>query len=370
MEGRKIVTRKRIDPYALILVVLLAAAGYIIYFSASFGRLATSEELLLGGSFLKQLLIGVVGGGIALLACSTIPSRYIQNIAFILIPIAILINLLVVFTSLGIEAGGARRWMDLGFISFQPSELLKFVTIIVYATFLAKFRERIGQFRYGLLPLLIASGVVTFLMLLQKDTDVITLLALSAMFFVAGGKWRDLGILFLIGVIGVGYLAFSRPYIQARIMSFVYPDQNGLTTSYQLQQSLIAIGSGGMWGRGFGQSVQKFQYLPEPTGDSIFAVFAEEFGFAGTAILVILFSALCLRLLTLAREVKSVYARSVIIGFTCLIIGQSFMNMGAMAGILPLTGVPLAFISQGGTALVFALAGVGTALGAAREFRS
>ena len=170
----------------------------------------------------------------------------------------------------------------------------------------------------------------------------------------------------LVAVIGLGALAVARPYVLDRLTTFVDSSQDPLGSSYQVRQSLIAIGSGNMFGRGFGQSVQKFNYLPEPTSDSIFAVYAEEFGFLGSALLLVGFVVFALRSLYVSVRAPDMYGGLIVVGIAILVIAQSFLNIGAMLGVLPLTGLPLIFVSHGGSALFMALASIGILLNVSR----
>jgi cell division protein FtsW len=190
------------------------------------------------------------------------------------------------------------------------------------------------------------------------------------MFIAAGGKWRYIFLLFTIATIGIITLAFVRPYLMARFMTFLDPSRDALGAGYQIQQSMIAIGSGGVMGRGFGQSIQKFNFLPEPIGDSIFAVAGEEFGFIGASALIILFVFFALRGLKVASRIPDTFGMLVIVGIITLIITQSYINIGSMLGVLPLTGVPLIFVSHGGTAMLFALAEVGIILNISKSQRT
>jgi len=182
------------------------------------------------------------------------------------------------------------------------------------------------------------------------------------MYMIAGGKWRYLLAACTIGAAGLLFLISTKPYIHDRIATFLDPSSDALGSSYQIQQSLIAIGSGELFGRGFGQSIQKFGLLPEPIGDSIFAVAGEEFGFIGSIILVSLFLFFAHRGLRIATRAPDLYGGLVAVGIVILIISQSFLNISAMLGIIPLTGTALLFVSHGGTALLFSLIEVGIVL--------
>lgn len=185
------------------------------------------------------------------------------------------------------------------------------------------------------------------------------------MYFVAGAPWRDIGVLILGTVLVLGVLIMARPYVLTRIKTFINPSENSLGSGYQIQQSLIAIGSGGLLGRGFGQSVEKFNYLPEPAGDSVFAVFAEETGFVGASVLLTLLIALVARGIVIAGNSRDLFGGLVALGFSSLIMVQIFINISAMLGIVPLTGLPLPFVSHGGTALMAVLLMCGVILNVA-----
>jgi cell division protein FtsW len=185
------------------------------------------------------------------------------------------------------------------------------------------------------------------------------------LYFLAGAPLRDFLILLGVAVVGLTLLVLVRPYLLARVTTFLHPSANSLSSGYQIQQSLIAIGSGQFAGRGYGQSVQKFNYLPEPDGDSVFAVFGEEFGFIGTVFLVLLFAAFAARGFFIAAEASTAFGSLIVTGLTLVISLSAFLNMSARLGLLPLTGLPLPFVSHGGTALFAVLASVGIILNVA-----
>jgi len=214
-------------------------------------------------------------------------------------------------------------------------------------------------------------GVTGILCLLQPDTDTYIVIATSlvAMFVAAGGKWKHIMSLVVVGVLGLTFLAFTRPYVMDRIKTFIDPSSVSQSSGYQIQQSLIAIGSGGLTGRGFGQSIQKFNYLPEPVGDSIFAVAAEEFGLIGMLVLLGLYVFFAMRSLKISLTAENQFGTLLAVGIVTFIVVQSFTNIGSMAGIMPLSGVPLLFVSQGGTALLFVLAESGILLNISRTAR-
>ena len=224
-------------------------------------------------------------------------------------------------------------------------------------------------FFWGFLPFLILSGILGAILLTQPDTDTfaVSVFAGLAMYIASGAKWRHVLAVFLIGLLAIALLAFTRPYIKQRIESMLNPGSNTQTTSYQLNQSLIAIGSGQIWGRGFGQSVQKFQYLPEPVGDSVFAVAAEEFGFVGSLSIILAFVMFGISGLKIASGAQDDFGRLLALGIVILIVSQAFINIGGMLGVLPLTGIPLPFVSHGGTALFITLVEAGIIMSISRH---
>lgn len=190
------------------------------------------------------------------------------------------------------------------------------------------------------------------------------------MFIVAGGRIRDVLILGIIGILLIAVLAYTRPYIRERIETFINPSTDPQGSGYQIKQSLIAVGSGGVLGRGFGQSIQKFEYLPEPIGDSIFAVYAEEFGFMGSTVLVFLFIAFALRGYRIASHAPDLFGMLIVVGIVTIVSAQVFLNIAAMLALAPLSGLPLPFISHGGTALLVTLGAVGIVLSVSKHGRT
>ena len=204
-------------------------------------------------------------------------------------------------------------------------------------------------------------GIVGAILLNQPDTDsfVIMFIVGLSMFIIGGGKWRHMFMIAVIGIISLAALFFIRPYLLDRLNTFLNPALNPLTSGYQIQQSLIAVGSGEMFGRGFGQSVQKFKFLPESIGDAIFPIAAEEFGFIGSVIIILLFLCFVSRGLKIASQSPDIFSRLLVAGIAILITIQSFINIASMIGVIPLSGSPLIFFSQGGTALFFTLFEIG-----------
>lgn len=348
-----------IDKIFLAVVVLLTVAGFLIFSSASLGLLARD-----GASFqsvaTNQTLGLLIGAG-AFFVMSRINYKFLRRFSFFIFLGAILLNLLLFVPALTLTHGGASRWVDLGFITFQPSEFLKIASVIYIAAWLSVVKDKVATFRYGIVPYLVILGILSVLLLIQSDTDTLVVIAGSGMvmLFAAGARLRDIGLLIAIMLVLLGSVIYFRPYARQRIMTFLNPTADMQGAGYQIQQSLIAIGSGEIAGRGFGQSVQKFKYLPEPIGDSIFAVAAEEFGFIGSISLILLFLLFIFRSAKIAARAPDTFAAVVVTGIAMLVVVESFMNISSMIGILPLAGMPLLFVSHGGTALIIVLGAVG-----------
>ncbi len=353
----------RVDMPFLMSVLILVIAGYLIFASASLGLLSKQPEKYANVAF-NQTFLGLFLGLLACFVISKIDFRIYRKYSLYIFILSVLATLLVFVPGLGISHGGAKRWIYLGFASFQPSELLKIAFIIFLSAWMAKAKEKVNTFKHGLLPFLVLAGIVGVVLLKQPDTDtfLITIFSGLAIYLSAGGRWTYVFALILVGVIGLGIIAQQRPYVMSRINTFINPENNSLGSGYQIQQSLIAIGSGGMFGRGFGQSIQKFNVLPEPIGDSIFAVASEEFGFVGAIGIIFLFIFFAFRGLKIAVKVPDTFGRLMVVGIVIMIVSQAFVNIGSMVGVLPLSGITLPFVSHGGTALFMTLAEVGIIL--------
>lgn len=352
----------KVDKYLLWLIAAIVFIGILIFTSASLGLLARSDSGP-GNVIFSQLVLGLGIGLVLGYITFKIPYVYFRKLSFWIFLLSVLASFLV-FTKLGFEFAGARRWLALGSFSFQPAEFLKFGFILFFSSWLAVIKDDIKTIRYGVIPIAVILFVVALPLLLQPDHGTFLAIfgAAVAMIIVAGIRWRDLLVFVLVAMLILLVIAFFKPYVMQRITTFINPNSDPLGASYQLRQSLIAVGSGGTFGNGFGQSIQKFTYLPEPVGDSIFAVFAEEFGFAGSVLLIGLYITLLWRGFKLAKRSTDPFITILFVGFFILIVAQSFLNIAAMIGLFPLTGIPLVFISHGGTALMFTLIEMGLIL--------
>ncbi|HEY9583571.1 MAG TPA: putative peptidoglycan glycosyltransferase FtsW [Candidatus Paceibacterota bacterium] len=349
----------KIDKLFLTSVILLTVAGFFVFTSASLGLLARD-----GASFemvaLKQA-IGLMIGIAAFFIMSKIHYKKMRKNALYILLFAIGLNLLLFIPGLSMYHGGATRWIDLHFITFQPSEFLKIAFIIYFAAWLSGLKGKIDEFKWSALPYLAIIGLLSLLLFFQKDTDTLLVIAGTGfiMLFAAGGRVRHLIAISFTMLVMLSAYVYIQPHARERIVTYLDRSADAQSSSYQIRQSLIAIGSGRLAGRGFGQSVQKFDYLPEPIGDSIFAVGAEEFGFIGSIVLIILFLLFFMRSIKISSRAPDMFGGLAVIGIAILIIVESFMNISSMLGLIPLSGMPLLFVSHGGTALIMTLGAAG-----------
>lgn len=354
------------DRIFALIVAILVVGGAAIFLSAALGLLAR-EGASIGRLALTQLALGLIPGVIALIAIRFAPQQLLMRAIVPFYVLALILTALVFIPGLGVHAGGATRWIDIGPVTLQPAEFLKPAVILMLALYFAKAKDKLSDWKKGLLPYGIILGIPVLLLALQPNNSTILVIGATslALYFLAGAPWRHIGLIIIAGIAFIALALFFRPYALERVKTFIDPSANGLDSGYQIQQSLIAIGSGQLLGRGFGQSAQKYNYLPEPVGDSVFAVYGEEFGFVGTVFLVLLFTAFAARGFTIAAQASNAFGSYAATGLTLLITLSAFMNIGAMLGIMPLTGLPLPFVSHGGTALLAALASVGIILNVA-----
>jgi cell division protein FtsW len=315
-----------------------------------------------------QLIFGFLPGVIILLITAHIPYTFFRKIAFPLFLLSILLLILVFIPSLSFSHGGARRWIYLGSLSIQPAEIVKLSLIIFLAHWFAKKKAHLQNLYYTLLPFLAYLGIIIVLVTLQPDIGTLAVIVMIAgsMYFVAGIKPSHLAGTIALGAIGFFILIKIAPYRLNRITVFLNPDQDTLGIGYQIHQSLLAIGSGGALGLGLGQSKQKYQYLPEVAGDSIFAVIAEELGFLLTSLFIGLYLYFIMQGFIVASKSKDDFAKYMATGITVWFAFQSLVNMGAMVNLLPLTGLPLPLVSYGSSALLVSMASLGILLNISR----
>lgn len=352
---------KKFDSLLILAVVLLTLFGlFMIYDASSYVAFRDFGDKY---NYVKDQFFWVLIGFSVLTVVSFFDYHRLYNLALPILIGSIILLLLVFIPGLGIKALGARRWIDFGFFVIQPSEFVKLaLTIYLSAWFSVKEKGRFLAF-------LLLIGLVIFLVMLQPDmgTAVIILTEAIIIYFLSGGS--VLHILSLIPVLGVGglLLILLEPYRAKRLATFLNPDQGLLESSYHLRQILIALGSGGLFGVGVGNSLQKYAYLPESTTDSIFAIIAEEIGFIGVLVLLSVMLFVIYRGFKIAINAKDVFGKLLASGITSFIAIQAIVNLGAQTALLPLTGVPLPFISYGGSALIINLCSVGILLNISKQ---
>lgn len=284
------------------------------------------------------------------------------------------ILLMLIFTPLGQTLKGGGRWLDFKLFTFQPSELLKFVFFIYLAAWISKdLKTRGGSLVKGLIPFVVLVGGAMFFLLAQPATTTAILIFVTSiiMYFLAGARIRLLVFLVLSASLGLAmFIMIGGSYRVDRIQTFLHPETTDtLGTGYHIGQAKLAIGSGGLTGVGFGKSTTKLNFLPEPIGDSIFAIIAEELGFIGATIFLFVFVAFIWRGFRIAKRATDNFGRLVATGFTSIVAFQAFVNIAAISGLIPLTGVPLPFISYGGTALAVFLTMSGVVVNISKHSR-
>lgn len=361
---------RSLDPLILWMTLGLLAFGLVMLLSAT-GPVAMSRA---GTSLFfvkRQIANGVLPGLVLFFALGFIDYRRWRPFALVALIVTIIVLVLVFIPGIGTELGGARGWIRLGSFSLQPTELVKLTFLIYLSAWLA---NREGQrdhhtLESGLIPFLAALGSVMLLIILQPDTGSMAVIVLMSLFvyFLSGAP-----VVWFAGlsVIGLGLLTLlirHSHYRAARFMAFLHPELDPLGVGYHINQAILAIGSGGVFGLGYGHSRQKFLYLPEVEADSISAVIAEEMGFVVMAILLIAFAALIWRCLKISQGARDPFGRYLAAGVAAWIAVQVFLNIGSMTGLIPMTGVTLPFISHGGSAMVTLLAALGLVAGIPRE---
>jgi cell division protein FtsW len=353
-------TMRRPD-YTLITVTLaLLVIGIVMVFSSSYttARRDTGDAYY----FLKRQIMWAAIGLAALSVTARIDYRFWRRLA---IPgYLAATTLLVLVLVIGDEALGARRWISLGFVSIQPSELAKLAVVNLLAAYIAVFRSEVRSFIYGIVVPFLPVAVSFALILMEPDlgTGLALLGTAGLMLFGAGARLDYLFLLVLSGIPPAIWLVKREPYRMRRITAFLDPWADRSDSGWSIIQSLLAIGSGGLFGLGLGESRQKFSYLPEQHTDFIFAILAEELGFLGSMLVLMLFVTLAWRGYRAALKAPDIYGCTLAAGLTTMVILQAALNIAVVSALLPTTGITLPLISSGGSSLVATLAGIGVVL--------
>ncbi|HAZ16853.1 MAG TPA: putative lipid II flippase FtsW [Candidatus Jacksonbacteria bacterium] len=352
------------------MVIALVVLGCIMLSSASV--VVASDRFSDSYYYIKlQIVRGIVPGLLLAAVFSFIDYHVWRKFAKLFLIIALILLVVVLIPGIGTVAGGAQRWIGLGYFSFQPSEIVKLFLVIYLAAWMTKHQQAIKETWKTFLPFLSLILPVGLLMVLQPDIGTFGLIAVVAlaMYSIAHAPWRQIGAFVGIGIAFIAVIAKIEPYRLARLLVFMNPNIDPQGIGYQLNQSLLAVGSGGLWGMGLGRSRQKYQFLPEVMGDSIFAVMAEELGFFLTLGVLALFVVLVYRGMLVAGKAPDDFGKFLTIGLVLWVGFQAGINICAMLGIFPLTGVPLPFISYGSTAMVSTLVAMGIVMNVSRQTR-
>ncbi|MCL5289579.1 MAG: stage V sporulation protein E [Bacillota bacterium] len=355
--------KKRPPDFVLFLtVLLLLSIGLIMVFSSS--EYATMVRYGDSFYFFKRQLLWALLGLTAMFFMMNFDYFRLKRWIGLIVLTGFILLVAVLIPGIGVVVNGARRWIDIGFMVFSPAELVKLCLIMFVAFGLSKKGEKISSFKEGLLPYLVFMALAAGLILLQPDLGTAIVLSgtIFIMFFAAGARISHLGGLAGMGLMAVALAIYFEPYRMKRFLAFLDPEADPQGTGYHIIQSLYALGSGGLFGVGLGQSKQKFLYLPENHTDFIFAITGEELGFIGASLVVLLFIMFVWRGLKIAVTSPDPFASLLAAGITSGISLQALINMGVVTGSMPVTGVPLPFISYGGTSLLFTLIGIGIVL--------
>jgi len=320
----------------------------------------------------RQLTYGFFPGLVLFFVVAKIPYDVWRKYSLHIFGLGIAALVMVFLPGFGANYGtGANSWLSLGGISFQPSEVMKLLIVIYMAAYLAKMGDLLEDFQQGFLVALGMGVLPVALVALQPDvgTAAILFAIVIIMLFVARAKMTHILLLALLAIVVFWLMILAAPYRAERLTTFLHPELDPEGKGYQINQAFLAIGSGGILGKGLGHSRQKFEYLPEVHADSIFAIIAEEMGFIIVVLFLALILGIALRGFKIARGAPDDFSKLLVSGIIGWFMVQSLLNIGAMVGLMPLTGVPLPFVSHGGSALVIAMVGVGMVANVSRYSR-
>ena len=362
MMGLKGQTESRFDTTLFIAVMALLSIGVVMVYSSS--SIVAMKRYNDGYYFLKRQLLFASVGVFIMLAVSRIDYRIYQRFAYLLLGVALISLVLVLIPHVGAEIAGTRRWFRVGGFTVQPAEFMKLVMVIYMAHSLSKKGERVKAFSVGIVPHIMVLGFTLLLMMLQPDfgTSMAIAVVVFIMLYTAGARLTHLISLMLLSLPAIYLLVFRVAYRRRRVMAFLNPWDDPQNVGFQIVQSFLAFGSGGTFGTGLGDGRQKMFYLPESFTDFIFSNIAEETGLIGVIIIITLFVTVIFRGLKMSFKMSDPFGRYLALGLTSVIGLQAFINMAVVMGLLPTKGLPLPFISYGGSSIVATLIGVGILL--------
>lgn len=343
-------------------LLILLSLGLVLLFSASL--VVSYDKFGHSYHYFNRQLIAVAVSLVAFYSASRINYKRWKNYATFFLVVSIILLVLVFVPGLGASYGTSQRAITLFGFQLQPSELVKLSFLIYLATWMEVKKDQLSSWSGGIIPFMIVLILISALIFLQPDLGTLVIIIFSSVvaFFVGGGSLKHIfavgaiGVIAILGLLSMG--SFSK-YQSDRITCYKDPSASTLNECYQLNQSLIAVGSGGILGRGLGQSRQKFMYLPQVWGDSIFPIAAEEIGFIFSTLLILLYLYIFYRGLIVARQSSDIFGSVLAVGIISWLAVQTFLNIGGMINLIPITGVPLPFVSQGGTALVSSMIAMG-----------
>ena len=361
------VTYRRPDPWLWLPAAVLLLLGLLMVLNTTY--FLGIEKKGDAFHFFKLHLAHIVAGFIILMLLSQFSLAGLRRIVMPLFIVSLVMLVLLYVPGLGLMKGGARRWLKLGPVVAEPSELVKFALVFFLAKFLSKRQERIREFTHGPLAVFLIVGPITLMILKQPDfgSTVMIALILFAMLWAAGARWQHLA---AAGSGAIGLLVFqavAKSYRMKRLTTFLDPWSVARGAGFQLVQSFIALGEGGKWGVGLGAGRQKMFYLPEAHTDFVFAVVGEEFGLVGAAVVVALFLVILFRGMRIAHDEPDPFASLLAVGLTALLSIQALINMSVVIGLIPTKGLPLPFLSYGGTSIIIAMAALGALLALGRR---
>ena len=359
----------KIDQPLLFITAVLILTGIFILSSASV--VISQKNYGITYAYTLRHLIYVFAGIAAAFTAQAIPFGFWKKIALPLLIFSMFLLAMVFLPKIGFEHGGAKRWLNLSFFTIQPAEILKFSLAVYLAGWLSSRKGEEKSLNKAFIPFVIIISIVSVLLILQPDIGTLGVVVIMSCFlyFIGGGKISQLMALAGLSLIVLYFIIQAAPYRLERLETFLNPTRDREGAGYQITQSFIALGSGGIWGRGLGKGIQKYNYLPEPIGDSIFAVWGEETGFLGIFIFIALLLLFLWRGIYISGKSSDFFGMLLGFGLTVGITTQAVINIGAISGLLPLTGIPLPFISYGGSAMIVNLASVGVLLNISKNNR-
>ena len=350
------------DIILLVVTLLLVTVGTAMIYSSS--SIIALERFKDGQYFLKKQLVFVFIGLVSMVVMTRVPYTELKKVAYPGIAVSLILLVLLLIPHVGLKRGGATRWLNMGFFSFQVTELVKVAMVIFFAHLLTRKFHLLKNFTRGVLVPLSVTSVIILLILLEPDfgTAVIIMAIMLLMMCLAGSRIRHLLILGATFIPVGAFLIWHKGYRMARLTAFLDPWKDADNTGFQIIQSLLSFGSGGTFGVGIGDGMQKLFYLPEPHTDFILSIIAEESGFLGVTIVIIMFMLFVLRGFMISLKAPDLFGTLLAAGLTMVIALESFINIAGVMGIIPLKGLALPFLSYGGTSFIMSMTAVGILL--------